>query len=529
MANNKKDSKQDANTQFRSDRIKKIQKMYADEQSVKRDQNRSTSYSASDPKSAADLRDMLDKGIVNHDNLVELSRKLYSINPIYSSIISYLSNMFNWRYKVLPHKVYSKSKAKLKKTIKEDDFQIIYNTMLEAVDGLSIETKFPMLLTLLYITGSVYITTIKDEESMTVDSILLPEKYCKKVAETQYGTAIIDFDFSYFDSLGLSAKDLNEFFKQFPKEFKQDYNRYKKDVNLRWQTLDPHFSSGVLLNNDAIPTLLYLYGGILDYEKYQDNELERNENTLKYIVAHKMPIYQDQMVFEMDEVEAIHKSIAKVVNTNTKARLITTFGDIHIEKVADSDTAENQVLSKAFKAIFNDAGFNAGMFTSDSVTALKMSLVRDKGMVWYYVQQFCSFYSIAINNWFDFKLYEADIDILPISPYTYNDDIKIYKDNATLGVGKLDYLIASGIKQKNIKDQLDLEAFLKLDEITPMQTSYTQTAVDRETQEDDNKSSDQDKDEQKSSEIDESSSESGIEPTDQEEPSKNDEEEESSK
>ena len=76
---------------------------------------------------------------------------------------------------------------------------------------------------------------------------------------------------------------------------------------------------------------------------------------------------------------------------------------------------------------------------------------------------------------------------MPISTYTYNDDIKIYKDNATLGVGKLDYIIASGIKQRNLQDQLYLEKFLKLEEITPMQTSYTQTAEDRVDETDANK------------------------------------------
>ena len=69
---------------------------------------------------------------------------------------------------------------------------------------------------------------------------------------------------------------------------------------------------------------------------------------------------------------------------------------------------------------------------------------------------------------------------MPISTYTYNDDIKVYKENATLGIGKLDYIIASGIKQRNIQDQFYLENFLKLDQITPMQTSYTQTAEDRQ-------------------------------------------------
>jgi hypothetical protein len=80
-----------------------------------------------------------------------------------------------------------------------------------------------------------------------------------------------------------------------------------------------------------------------------------------------------------------------------------------------------------------------------------------------------------------------------------------YKDNATLGVGKLDYFIASGIKQKNIQDQLHLESFLKLDQIVPMQTSYTQTAVDRQEEGVENKTDDKD-------------NKTGIEPTDNKNP-----------
>lgn len=66
--------------------------------------------------------------------------------------------------------------------------------------------------------------------------------------------------------------------------------------------------------------------------------------------------------------------------------------------------------------------------------------------------------------------------------------MEIYRENATLGVNKLDLFIASGVKQKNIEDQIELEKFLKLDKITPMQTSYTQTAEDREDAGDNNKS-----------------------------------------
>lgn len=472
-------NKIDSNSQFRINRIKTLKDLYSDEPSLKRRYDQSATYRSGKYTTSKQVRNALEQAITNRLSVVETSKQLYATNPIYASVIDYIANMYMWRYKIIPHKVYSKSKAKLRKETKDEDFQLLYNLMLEAVDGLSIETKFPAMLSLLYINGAVYFTTIHDEDSMTIDTILLPDQYCRKIGETQYGTNIIQFDYSYFQNLGLTQKDLTELLKSFPKEFSTGYRRYVADSQQRWQTLDAHYSSALLLNEMSIPTYFYLYGSILDYEKYQDNELERSDNLLKYLVVHTMPHYEDNLIFEVDEVQAIHQSLKKIVDTGDKARLITTYGDVHVDRISENDTSENQVLSKAFAAIFNNAGFNSGLFTGDSVTALEMSLIRDKGAVWTYVQSLLNFYTIAINNWIDFKDYQVDIDILPISPYTYNDDVKIYKDNATLGVGKLDYFIASGIKQKNIQDQLNLEKFLKLDEIIPMQTSYTQTAEDR--------------------------------------------------
>jgi len=488
-------------TQFRKDRVKILETLYADEPSTARRYNRSTSGIGNKPKTASEVRTLLETSFTSNTKAVELSQKVYATNPIYSDVIEYLANMFMWRYKVTPHRLYTKSKAQAKKEIPEDEFLSQYRLMLEVVDGLSIETKFPAILRNLFISGAVYFTTMINEESYTVDTLLLPSKYCRKIGETQYGTALIQFDFSYFDDTGLTDADLNDYLKSFPKDFKRCYNKYKANANLRWQDLDPHYSSGLLLNDYGIPTYLYILGGILDYEKYQDNELERNENALKYIVVQTMPHYEDKLIFEVDEVKALHNSMKKVIDKGEKSRLLTTYGTISVEKLAENDTVENQVLSKSFKAIFNNAGFNSGVFTSDSVTALKYSLIRDKGLVWKFVQGLASFYSIAINNWFDFKTLQADIDILPISSYTYEDDIEIYKDNATLGVGKVDYLIASGIKQKNIEDVLNLESKLHLDRITPMQTSYTQTAEDREATDEKN----------------DTSKKSGIEPTDNKE------------
>lgn len=462
-----------------TERTKKLEQLYSDETSRRRRQNLSGQGYASTLTSAAQVRTALQNALTDNSTVVTISQQLYATNPIYSSIINYMRDMYMWKYRVVPHHVWTKSSVGAKQ-IKANDYAELYELMLEVAEGLSLETKCPAVLQKLFIEGSVYYTTYSDDNTLTIDTILLPGKYCRKIGETQFGTSIISFDFSYFDTIGMSNEDLADYLDSFPKEFAKDYKAYKKDPSNRWIQLDPRYSSGILMNEQAVPTFLYTYGGILDFEKYQDNELERNENALRYLVVHTIPHYEDQLIFEIDEVAAIHRSLKKVVDTGDKARLITTYGDVHVEKIAENDTTENEVLTKAYTAIFNDAGFNSSIFTSSSVEALKKSLIRDKGFVWRFVQELANFYNLAVNGWFDFGGYQADIDILPISSYTLTDDIEVYRANATLGVNKLDYFIASGIKQKHIADMLQLEQYLGLDKVTPMQTSYTQTAADRE-------------------------------------------------
>lgn len=500
MANNTNDK----NAQFSTSRSKQLASLYSDEPSSKRKRNASTTYSSVNYSTAEQVRKALNNATADKKSIIETSKQLFVTNPIYASIINYLTNMYMWKTKVIPHRIYTQSKAIGAKMIDNDDYTVLYNLMLEIMEGLSLKTKIPLLLQKLFVEGSVFFTTVSDEDSLTVDTLILPTNYCRKVAETQFGTAIVEFDMSYFSTLGLSEADLKTYLKSFPKEFEKGYHNYQRNSQERWCQLDPRFSSGVMMNELGIPTYIYLLGSIINFEKYQDNELERNDNALKYLVVQTIPHYEDQLIFEVDEVKALHDSLKKIVDTGDKARLITTYGDIKVEKIGDNDTVENQVLSKAFNAIFNNAGFNSALFTSNSVQALKMSLVRDKGTVWRFAQQFISFYNIAINNWFDFRGYQADIDLLPISAYTYDDDIEVFKNNATLGVNKIDYLIASGIEQKNISDVLALEKTLGLDGITPMQTSYTQTAEDRATIDASNS------DEETTSTAE---SESGIEPS----------------
>ena len=207
-----KDKKQNA-TNFRVNRSKEFDNLYNDEVSRKNRQGETLVYSTVDVKNAAAVRKLLNDAITNKQTLVETSKQLYITNPIYASVINYLAEMFTWQYKVTPHRVYTKSKAKARKQIADKDFQIVYSQMLELVDGLSIETKFTELLIRLFTTGSTYFTSYLDEDSMTINMLLLPEKYCRTIGQTQYGTYIIEFDFSYFTDLGYSELTLKDFLK----------------------------------------------------------------------------------------------------------------------------------------------------------------------------------------------------------------------------------------------------------------------------------------------------------------------------
>ena len=472
--------------------------MYSDPVAEKRRWNRTPDVGSDLPTTAEEVRNLLEEALTSQETIIKNSRRLYAINPIYAKIIDYLANIYVWRYKVTPHRSYTKSKAKSRKEISEEDFKQDYQLMLEAIDGLNVETTFPVLLTHLFINGSIFFTTVYDEEQILIDTLVLPSDRCRKIGETQFGTSIIQFDMQYFDSLGLTEAQGKEFLGTYPKEIQNAYNKYKKDSNLRWAMLNPTTSSCLMLNEFGVPTFFYLYASILNYEQYQDNELERNENLLKYIVVQTMPIYQDKLVFEMDEVAALHRSMKKVIDKGDKARLLTTYGQVSVQRIAEDESAQSTVLEKALEAIYDNGGFNPTLFTGESVQALKYALVRDQGFVWRYVQQLCSFYNIAVNNYLTLKNYEVDFEILRISSYTYSDDIEVFKNNATLGVGKIDYLIASGIKQRNIQDTLELENYLHLDQITPMQTSYTQSSADVEVKSASNEDEDED---EKSSDI----------------------------
>lgn len=79
---------------FKIDRVKTLSEIYSDDASARRRHDQTARYNSGTYKTAAEVRDALNKALTNKDTIVETSKQLYATNPIYASAINYLSDMF---------------------------------------------------------------------------------------------------------------------------------------------------------------------------------------------------------------------------------------------------------------------------------------------------------------------------------------------------------------------------------------------------------------------------------------------------
>lgn len=396
----------------------------------------------------------------------ELSCMLYATNRVYQQLLDYLTNMFYWRSVTIPREVRKNANDNKTSYIEQ------YHKMLEVVEGFNIEIAYPNILLELYKRGQVFLYAFADKGSKTVSIIMLPNDYCASSVLTQYGTQQVLFDFKFFTSLGLNENELNQFLKLFPEEFETLYEMVQRNEISSVVPLDPRFSTCLNMNEIGFPTFLSVFYDIIDYKTYKINELDRNTNGLERLVTQEIDM--EKTGLEIPEIEKLHESISGEINGNGTT-LITSVGKIDVKQLQKELNQENEALTKAYKTIYDNAGFNYEVFGGDSAESILSSIKRDMNFVWKHVEQIVNFYNLAANNLFKFGSYQLSFRVLPISPYNENEKLELYRANASLGVGVIDLIVASGTKQVDIEATLKLEENLDLvNRLKPLHSSHTQ-------------------------------------------------------
>lgn len=447
---------------------KKIKEVYRDEPSLSyQTQHSSLSRDYFNIKSKADLDTLLLRAYGNPNSAAEVSKSLHALDPTYAKIVSYYADMFYIRYTILPVQMPTEEEE-----VSPEDYQTRYREMLQVVDGLNLEVSVPELLEDILVSGSAYVYAEKLNSSKTISLLSLPSKYCRTVLKTNLGTNVIQFDMRYFDQFRGDNKEIA--FSYFPKEFLTLYNEYVNDTQNPWKQLNPKFATSFMVNDLAMPPMLNSMAAILEYEQFRGNELTRSDNQLRKIFTHRIPIHEDEIIFDLEEVAAIQKEISKIVRKHEGLETITVFGETEMISLQDEGKVENKQINQAFETIFNSSGINAQIFSSSASEALKINQKVDQAYVWKMISKVNNFVNVIVNNLYKFKPFQAEVTILPITIANEEAQVKNYRENANFGLGKLEAVVATGTKQKHLTDRHRLEEHLQLDEILkPLASSHT--------------------------------------------------------
>ena len=428
-----------------------------------------------------DLEKLLERAYTNSVDAADVSSTLASLDANYSKIISYFANMFYTRYTVLPI-LLDKTKD-----VQSEEYMEKYNNMIESVDGMNLESLVPEILKELFIKGSVYFYGQKTTSSNTVSVLILPNEYCRTIYKTNQGTKAIEFDTSYFDQF--MKEDREKVFGIFPKEFKKIFDENMADrATNRWMPLEPRYASSLYVNDAEMPPFLKALEGILEYEGFRANELKRSDNKLKSILIHRIPIYEDMPIFEVEEVASIQEAINKITKRHDGLETITTFGESELIRLQEESSVENKQIGQSYNTLFNSAGLNSTIFTGESDKALDINQSADQAFVWKYLTEINTYMNVLVNNLYKskFKPFQAEIRLLPITIAKEADQVKTYRENASFGLGRMEAVVSTGIKQKHLSDRGKLEHELDLDSLLkPLASSHTQNAANEGDHDDD--------------------------------------------
>lgn len=472
MSDNKTDNLK--TNQF-ANRVSQIQTLYAGEDGLGSlfDRNRFKNQSFT-RELYQNIKRAISGGGKNLPQIIGFSEEAYALNRNYAGVLDYLSNMFLWRYYYVP----------VNKRNVDLQLDEIYDIMTEVMDGMNIRITYPNLLLKMLIEGVVYVYTVKNNSSKTVSTLTLPAAFCSPTVISQYGTGVYTFNLSYFDSLNLPPEKLADMLLLFPDEITNAYFNYKQKKGEKKIQLDPRFATYFQMNDSSLPGFLGVLDGVLNYEDYKLNELERNSAELDNIFIHRIPIYEDRPIFDVPESQALHRRMSSILSGNKRLRLLTTFGNTELIPIQSKSNVQNETLEKAFKAIYFDSGLNVGLFNSETQLGIETSLKRDASIMWKYIEQITNFYNLTINNLFSFKGYQIEFSILPITHYNQEKMMELYRRNSEFGVGKLELIVASGTRQEHIRAKAEVENFLKLDDILiPLKSSHTRSGTEEEEKE----------------------------------------------
>ncbi|MDY6420399.1 MAG: hypothetical protein SPL03_07625, partial [Succinivibrio dextrinosolvens] len=288
----------------------------------------------------------------------------------------------------------------------------------------------------------------------------LPPQYCRSRFSVN-GRPVVEFNMSFFDTMYPDSEMRARVLNLFPSEFKKGYKAFK-DGKLKpsfqgdtsgWYLLDTRCAIKFNLNGEDFPAFISVIPAIIDLDVAQDLDRKRMAQKLLRIIIQKMPIDKNgDLVFDIDEAQALHNNAVRMISRAIGVDVLTTFADVDVADMSDkSNTTQTDDLVRVERQVYNEAGVSQMQFNSDSNTALNNSILNDEATLYNLIQQFEAFINLLLDpyNKTPNKLYYK-AQILTTTIYNYKEMAKLYKEQTQMGYSKMLPQIALGQSQSSI-------------------------------------------------------------------------------
>lgn len=412
------------------------------------------------------------KAINDNDlaSMREISNFFYKTSGIYARLCRYMAYLYKYDWFITPYVegclglldtsagLYDdiqNEQADLKS--RQKIFTNFFN-VLNFFDEFEVK-RFCGKIALRVIRNGCYYGYLIAQNNKVVVQQLLPA-YCRSRYQINNRPAI-EFNMKFFDDMYRDTEQRNAVLNLFPKEFKKGYTLYKKgklkpmfkgDV-AGWYLLDPRCTIKFNLNDGDYPPFLSVIPYIIDLDDAQGLDKKRMEQKLLKILIQKMPIDKNgDLVFDVDEAQALHNNAVRMLSKAIGIDVLTTFAEVDVADTSDKGNQSNiDELEKVQRTVYNEAGVSQMQFNSDSNTALNNSILNDEASMYDLLLQFESFLNLLLTpfNKSRKKVYYR-AQFLTTTIYNYKQVSKLYKEQMQIGFSKMLPQVALGQSQSSI-------------------------------------------------------------------------------
>ena len=404
------------------------------------------------------------------EEMRQISNFFYKTSGIYSRLCRYMAYLYKYDWFVTPYveecqglldttaglydsSVDQTANEKQRKKQFSNFFKI-----LKFFDEFQIK-RFCGKIALKVVKNGCYYGYLIPQNGRVVVQELLPN-YCRSRFEVNNRPAV-QFDMRFFDVYYKDAEQRNQVLNLYPKEFKKGYQLYKQKKLPKafpgdsgsWYLLDYRSTIKFNLNDNDYPPFISVIPYILDLDAAQDLDRKKMAQKLLKIIIQKMPIDKNgDLIFDIDEAQALHNNAVNMLGKAIGIDVLTTFAEVDVADMSDKGNQSNiDELEKVERTVYNEAGVSQLQFNSDGNTALTNSILNDEASMYDLLLQFESFLNLLLQpfNKSPKKCYYK-AQFLNTTIYNYKEVSKLYKEQMQVGFSKMLPQVALGQSQSSI-------------------------------------------------------------------------------